>query len=138
MNDLFAKTTLPLWAGALIFLYACAGLKTGPAAESYTIPIGGNTYLTSGALNQDKVSARGITAWTDAASVFSTYFKTDKAGKVRLQLALEPGQLGRVDLSPVGPGGLDAVHDEHPDESAGGVEGVVGGAVGAVLLGGGE
>lgn len=83
---------IALLAAIFTVLYGCAGSQAGTGPEAYTIPIGGNTYLTSAPASRDRVTGNGITAWTEPASVFSTYFKTDKAGPVRLQLALEPSE----------------------------------------------
>jgi hypothetical protein len=58
-------------------------------SNEYIIPVGGNTYLTSGNRTKDKVSSRGIARWADQESIISTYFKVNKAGAVMLELLLE-------------------------------------------------
>lgn len=58
----------------------------------YSIPVGGNTYLTSTSGSKDQVSSGGISRWADEESVISTYFKVDKPGEFMLQLSLEPSE----------------------------------------------
>lgn len=89
------RTSVIMLLSFFTILYSCASHRIDPGKEStkaynevYTVPLGGNTYLTSFNTSKDRVSASGITQWSDPASVFSTYFKVDKAGKIMLQLAL--------------------------------------------------
>lgn len=49
------------------------------------IPLGGNTYV-SVAGSSGSVTDNGLTGWTDPTTVFSTFFKTAKAGDLDLYL----------------------------------------------------
>ena len=89
MRCIFPRIAFWTLAGILPVLYSCVHSKTGFGTEAYAIPIGGNTYLTSSAETRDEVTAQGISTWTEPGSIFSTYFKIDKAGTVMLQLALQ-------------------------------------------------
>ncbi|MGV3639354.1 MAG: DUF3472 domain-containing protein [Adhaeribacter sp.] len=113
------RIALALLLGIGLVFGASASNSSGCATATFEIPIGGNTFLTSSSSTHDKVSATGISTWTEAESIFSTYFKTDKAGTLRLQLAVEPlagasklkvtvqGQ-ARVVKIPAGTGQMDA------------------------------
>ncbi len=71
----------------------CAGLTPFCVAEEtkqWAVPLGGNSYLTAPAAgSQDKVEPSGIRAWRDEASVFSIYFRTDRAAEFDLSLRLK-------------------------------------------------
>ncbi|MGV3503208.1 MAG: DUF3472 domain-containing protein [Adhaeribacter sp.] len=94
MRYLFTRIAFTLLLGMPAFFYASAGPAAGCDTTSFAIPIGGNTFLTSSAATKDKITASGTGAWTESASIFSTYFKTDQAGTLQLQLVLQalPGE----------------------------------------------
>jgi hypothetical protein len=71
----------------------CTGLAAFCAAEEtkqWIIPLGGNAYLTSPAAgSKDMVEPSGIRKWSDESSVFSIYFRTDRAADLKLSLRLK-------------------------------------------------
>jgi hypothetical protein len=72
---------------------------TAPAAEPATwqIPAGGNAYLTAPADGgAGRVDAAGIRGWTDKRSVFSIYFRADRAAALDLSLRLGAPAEGSV------------------------------------------
>ena len=77
--------------GALIVI--CSGMAgSAVAAETkqWVVPLGGNAYLTSAAAgSQDKVEPSGIRTWRDEASVFSIFFRADRAAELKLSLRLK-------------------------------------------------
>ncbi|WP_108211882.1 DUF3472 domain-containing protein [Pontibacter mucosus] len=94
------RVSFAFWICLAVLLSSCASKSitagTSDTATNssavYTIPLGGNTYLTSGTGSGDKVTTDGITSWSSPQSIFSTYFKTEKAGRVQLQLAFSGQQ----------------------------------------------
>lgn len=81
------KTTL-----ALATLLAFIGVSTIRAAETtnWEVPLGGNAYLTEfGKGSSDKVDAAGLRQWGDPNSIFSVYFRADRAGLINLALRLK-------------------------------------------------
>ena len=71
----------------------CAGfLAITPALgkELWTVPLGGNAFLTSSAAESpDRVEASGIRQWQNEKSIFSMYFRTDRAAVLDLNLRLK-------------------------------------------------
>jgi hypothetical protein len=75
----------------------CAAIVTGmtghnAAAEmrEWVIPLGGNAYLTSSAAgSRDQVENSGIKQWQNEESVFSIFFRTDRAAELDLSLRLK-------------------------------------------------
>lgn len=66
-----------------------AGIATA-VAEQWVIPLGGNAYLTSSATgSSDGVGKSGIKLWQNEKSVFSIYFRTDRAAVLNLILRLK-------------------------------------------------
>ena len=61
--------------------------------EPWTVPLGGNAYLTSSAAGSlDRVEASGVKRWQNEKSVFSIYFRADRAAVLDLSLRLKvPG-----------------------------------------------
>lgn len=60
------------------------------AKELWTVPLGGNAYLTSSAAGSpDRVEASGIKQWQNEKSVFSMYFRADRAAVLDLSLRLK-------------------------------------------------
>jgi hypothetical protein len=60
------------------------------AMEQWTVPLGGSAYLTSSAAGSpDRVDASGIRQWQNEKSVFSIYFRTDRAALLDLSLRLK-------------------------------------------------
>ncbi|MDR1129494.1 MAG: DUF3472 domain-containing protein [Prevotellaceae bacterium] len=62
-----------------------------PKPDNLTaIPLGGNTYITERGVNQrtgrGSITERGISGWTDPATVFSVYFRTSAVGELNLFL----------------------------------------------------
>lgn len=76
-----------------ILAVLCAGLSAFCEAEEikrWVVPLGGNAYLTSPAAgSQDMVETSGIRRWSDQTSVFSIYFRTDRAAELNLSLRLK-------------------------------------------------
>ncbi|MFM2198667.1 MAG: hypothetical protein RLZZ505_2099 [Verrucomicrobiota bacterium] len=72
---------------------SCACLATiAPASgmDRWTVPLGGNSYLTSPATEApDRVESRGITHWQNEMSVFSIFFRADRAASLNLSLRLK-------------------------------------------------
>lgn len=67
-----------------------AGIATAAGMEQWAVPLGGNTYLTSPASGSpDQVEKSGIKPWQNEKSVFSIYFRTDRAALLNLSLRLK-------------------------------------------------
>jgi hypothetical protein len=67
-----------------------AGIAAVAGAEQWVVPLGGNTYLTSTATgSSDGVGKSGIKPWQNEKSVFSIYFRTDRAAVLNLILRLK-------------------------------------------------
>jgi hypothetical protein len=80
-------------SGLVIFLAtACSSLAGAATAETkqWVVPLGGNAYLTSSAAGApDRIDRSGIHAWQSDTSVFSIYFRTDRASLLDLSLRLK-------------------------------------------------
>jgi hypothetical protein len=78
-------------AGILTAIFT--GLTSFCVAEEdkrWVVPLGGNAYLTSPtAGSKDMVEPAGIRKWSDETSVFSIYFRTDRAAEIVLSLRLK-------------------------------------------------
>ena len=67
-----------------------SGSTPAMAKEQWIVPLGGNSYLTSSAAGAaDRVEASGIKQWQNGKSVFSIYFRTDRAAELDLGLRLK-------------------------------------------------
>jgi hypothetical protein len=67
-----------------------SGSTPAMAKEQWIVPLGGNSYLTSSAAGApDRVEASGIKQWQNEKSVFSIYFRTDRAAELDLGLRLK-------------------------------------------------
>lgn len=67
-----------------------SGSTPAMAKEQWIVPIGGNSYLTSSATGAvDRVEASGIKQWQNDKSVFSIYFRADRAAVLDLGLRLK-------------------------------------------------
>ncbi|MES2922017.1 MAG: DUF3472 domain-containing protein [Verrucomicrobiota bacterium] len=66
------------------------GSATAGEAMNWEVPLGGNAYLTEQAKEAtDKVEAAGVKQWRDEKSVFSVYFRVDRAAVLNLALRLK-------------------------------------------------
>jgi hypothetical protein len=79
----------------ILFIEILSGCKNEPEANNLlSIPLGGNTYITSGNTEVNElrkrkrraISEKGITGWTDSTTVYSIYFRTSSAGNLNLFL----------------------------------------------------
>lgn len=67
-----------------------SGSAPAMAKEQWIVPLGGNSYLTSSAAGApDRVEASGIKQWQNEKSVFSIYFRADRAAELELGLRLK-------------------------------------------------
>lgn len=66
-----------------------------PSKEFIDVPLGGNTFQTSGA-NTDQLDKNGIQRWNAAESVWSTYFYSETARKVSLSIEYSSVQTKNV------------------------------------------
>jgi hypothetical protein len=83
----------PRFAPLLAAVCATVAGITSAAAEQWTVPLGGNSYLTSAnGRTPDRVETAGIKPWGDEKSVFSIYFRTDRAAELDLSLRLKVPQ----------------------------------------------
>ncbi len=76
----------------LTFAAVCASFAgiAAAGAEQWVVPLGGNAYLTSPvAESSDGVDKSGIKPWQNEKSVFSIYFRTDRAAVLNLSLRLK-------------------------------------------------
>ena len=65
------------------------GLVMAEAGGKWQVPLGGNAYLTAAAAGStDRIDLSGANVWTSAESVFSVYFRTDRAATFDLALRL--------------------------------------------------
>lgn len=82
---------------ALLAITLAFGAKAAPV----NIPLGGNAYITaekSGA----RITANGLTKWTNPSTLISTYFKTSQAGEINLSIRAKAPQDGATILVKVG------------------------------------
>ncbi|MFV0553368.1 MAG: DUF3472 domain-containing protein [Mangrovibacterium sp.] len=56
-----------------------------PTAKAVEIPLGGNSYITNKA-GAEKITNAGFTKWNNPKTVFSTYFKLNTSGDLKLYL----------------------------------------------------
>ncbi|MDR1341146.1 MAG: DUF3472 domain-containing protein [Prevotellaceae bacterium] len=78
--------------------------------NSVSIPLGGNTYITGGnaGANENQrtgrgaVTERGISGWTDPATVFSVYFRTSTAGELNLFLRYSSASESLISVESLG------------------------------------
>ena len=69
---------------------AFAGLAVAEEMKQWVVPLGGNAYLTSpSGGSPDRVEKSGIKSWQSDKSVFSIYFRTDRAATLNLSLRLK-------------------------------------------------
>ncbi len=103
-------------------LHACAS-PVGPSQEgpnayinAINIPFAGNAFQTAGP-STDAISTKGITAWTQANTQYSLFFKSDKALRCRIKLigTMDPSHTIRLKIgalvrtfSPDAKGEIDA------------------------------
>lgn len=86
MKSYLGKTIACLAAMHAVF----SAITPAMAKEQWTVPLGGNAYLTSSAAGSpDRVEASGIKQWQNEKSVFSIYFRTDRAAVLHLSLRLK-------------------------------------------------
>lgn len=71
-------------------LFGWSGSAFSETVYPDTVPVAGNTYLTVPA-GRAALSDRGTMRWDNDQAVFSTYFKTDRAGKLTLALRGKAG-----------------------------------------------
>jgi len=64
-------------------LCACVGLHAAEPA-TWVVPMGGNAFVTASAAGSRDGIERGVTRWTDVATVFSVYFHVDRACELDL------------------------------------------------------
>ncbi|MDR3246175.1 MAG: DUF3472 domain-containing protein [Prevotellaceae bacterium] len=84
------RVLLILLAG---FILGCKGAEPEPD-NAVSIPLGGNTYITSGntGVNENQrrrrspVGENGIARWNDSTTVYSVFFRTSATGKLNLFL----------------------------------------------------
>ncbi|MDR1516483.1 MAG: DUF3472 domain-containing protein [Dysgonamonadaceae bacterium] len=70
---------------SLINTYSLTAQSDALPADTKKIPLGGNSYLkVRGA--SERVTDKGFQAWTNAESIFSTYFRVNGEGDLRLYL----------------------------------------------------
>lgn len=70
-----------------------AGFAMAAEMQEWVVPLGGNAYLTSPAAGSaDRVEKSGIKPWQNEKSVFSIYFRTDRAAVLDLSLRLKVPQ----------------------------------------------
>ena len=70
-----------------------AGPAVAAEMKEWVVPLGGNAYLTSPAAGSpDRVEPSGIKPWQNEKSVFSIYFRTDRAARLNLRLRLKVPQ----------------------------------------------
>lgn len=71
-------------------------IKQG-AVETTEIPLGGNAYVTtSGGTGGGSVSDAGFNSWKSTSTVYSTYFKVNKSGDLKLYLKYRADADGNV------------------------------------------
>jgi len=74
-----------LAAGSLV-----SALMAPLEAASWTVPAGGNSYLTAaGSGLEDGMGRRGAMRWQETASVFSIFFRVDRPASLELSLRLK-------------------------------------------------
>ena len=84
----------------LAALLALTAARADAAVEAY-VPFGGNAYLTTEGAG-DGLQRDGSTRWQDAKSVFSIYFRIDRAAVLDLALRLKVPQGESVIRTTVG------------------------------------
>lgn len=85
--NILRRALISIFAVCLAACSVCSAV----AAEitEWVVPLGGNAYLTVPAAGSpDRVEASGIRSWADERSMFSIYFRADRAAKLNLALRL--------------------------------------------------
>lgn len=76
--------------GLAMVCTSTVGLAAAAEINEWVVPLGGNTYLTSSAAESpDQVEKSGIKPWKNEKSVFSIYFRADRAAVLDLILRLK-------------------------------------------------
>lgn len=78
-----------VYVGLTVLLCSCQGTKKELSPNAITIPVAGNTYVTSGK-DGAKVSTKGIETWTQPEAVLSSWFKVTQPGELNLFLKAKP------------------------------------------------
>ena len=64
-------------------------VQNGHAQNTTTIPLGGNAFIVQGTENGAGISAEGLTNWTNAATIVSTYFSASSPLQAKVSLIIE-------------------------------------------------
>lgn len=71
----------------LLLAYSCVSQPPQPSQQAVAISMGGNTYITSkDDVSAGKIGKDGIEKWTNPSTVYSTFFRISKPGKMSLFL----------------------------------------------------
>jgi len=73
-----------------ICLFLCFYLQAQtiivPGSEIVSIPLFGNTYITTGGKNMNLIDENGLNSWNDPQLVFSVWFKVSNSGELNIFL----------------------------------------------------
>ncbi|HEY9561373.1 MAG TPA: DUF3472 domain-containing protein [Anseongella sp.] len=68
--------------------------------ESVRVPVGGNTWRSSGGEKGGRVTNQGIRDWDDGEVVFTTYVRTSRKGSLKVSLEVSvPGGTSELEIS---------------------------------------
>jgi hypothetical protein len=71
----------------LLLIYSCVSQPPQLSQRVVAVPLGGNTYITSkNDASTGKIGKNGIEKWTNPSTVYSTFFRISKPGKMSLFL----------------------------------------------------
>jgi hypothetical protein len=76
---------------ALILAFLMTGIIAS-ADSSWTIPVGGNAYVTKSSLNCQDGIVSGVTQFTETTTVFSVYFHVDRACQIKVSAKVLPSK----------------------------------------------
>ncbi|MDR0431615.1 MAG: DUF3472 domain-containing protein [Tannerellaceae bacterium] len=90
-----------LFVAVIFFLFSCRPDQIEVSGDAISIPIAGNTYVTSGK-GDAFVSTEGISRWSGGEAILSSWFKLSKTGKLHLFLKAKPDGVSELNISCAG------------------------------------
>ena len=73
--------------GLFLPVHCCYPQNLQPSRQAVTIPLGGNSYITSGAGGANgRITENGIERWTNPSTVYSVFFRISEPGQMLLFL----------------------------------------------------
>lgn len=94
------KSFLSICTLAVLFS-GCLPSVADPSDKAVTVPIAGNTYITTPG-TADRINNEGLVSWNDPATVLSSWFKTSNAGELTLYIRTKSDAMSTLKVSCAG------------------------------------